>query len=482
MSYRDSQKLDKQLAEMPKPKLNEEKRMIIQNAIASHEIKKTPGFPFFKTMGAAVAVGIFTLLFITNLPNQTTPPNTENLAVYTVPQDVSFIEVVGEDRTTGTDDEKVVLSFYETIGKMEYKETTTESNRKDSASELSIKLYADSNRIELLNTLTFNGDGLVRIDEHYYEVDQNVVDQFTNYFFSIIDKIDSEDDPENDPTIDWVDVERDQKLLEDEQNQVDQGHQPGKLNPQDTAFTFIANELEMNGDLRVIQQKMSETHNESEVYFQIIVDGTKVHLLLDQPVKIGRTGIWSVYKYAIEHNEQQETDQETNNPTQEEDNSTEELTSIEDVAEETLKLLADQNMEELSNIVHSEKGLTFSPYVYIGDNVQNFSKNELKNLLSSSKSYLWGFHDASGEPIELSGKAYLDQFVNADYFLDADENDPSIQGAMVNNIKEKFPNATSIEYFKQGAEEYAWQRLYLLFEKEDGEWKLVGVVHSGHTI
>lgn len=489
MSYRNSQKLDKQLAEMPKPKLSQEKRNMIQNAITNYEVKKTPRFPFFKTVGAVVAVGIFALLFITNLPNQDTPPNTspisENYSAFSVPENVSFIEVIKEDKKTGASDDKVILSFYDTIGNMEFKPITNVENTEDFVNSLTIKLYADIKSNDLLNTLTFNGEGMVSVNDHYYEIDQSMVDQFTKYYFTVIDKMASEeDDPQNDPTIHWVDVERNQEELDAEQKEVDEGHQPGKLDPQDTAFTFISSELQIMGDIQVIQQKISESQNSSEVYFEILVNQTKVHLLLDQPVKLGKAGIWSVFKYAVEQNQNEE--QDSNKPTQEE--PSEEPASIEEVAEQTLQVLAERNMSELSSIVHSEKGLTFSPYVYTEENAQRFQKNEISNLLDLTEKFVWGNYDGSGSPIELTVRDYWDQFVKADQLLEYEEkniNEIKYRGNTRNNIEEAFPNSFWVEFYDKGSEEnyfMDWQSLNLVFQQEDGEWKLIAIVHDQWTV
>ncbi|MEQ6375973.1 hypothetical protein RZN25_03950 [Bacillaceae bacterium S4-13-56] len=480
MSYRDSQKLDKQLTQMPKPKLSKERRSLIQTAIENYEVKKTPRFPFFKTMGAMVAVGIFALLFITNLPNQDTPPNTspiiENYSAFSVPENVSFIEVIKDEKTTGTSDDKVILSFFETIGKMEFKQTTKEGIKEGSTNSLTLNLYADINSSELLHSLTFYGKGIVSVNGHYYEIDQSVVDQFTNDYFKIIDEMASEEDPKNDPSIKWQDVERNQEELDAEQKEVDQGHQPGKLDPQDTAFTFVSQEFGEKGDIQVIQQKMSESLNSSEVYFEILVDQTKFHLLLDQPVKLGEAGIWSVFKYSIEQN----GEQDSNKPTQEE--------SIEEVAEQTLQVLADRNMQELSSIVHSKKGLTFSPYVNIKDDAEIFQKNEVLSLLDRTEKFEWGIYDGSGMPMELTPREYWNQFVKADQLIEYDEkniNEMKQRGNTYNNIKEAFPNSFYVEFYDKGTEAnnfMDWQSLYLVYQKEDGEWKLIAVVHDQWTI
>ncbi|MBP1948604.1 hypothetical protein [Virgibacillus litoralis] len=158
--------------------------------------------------------------------------------------------------------------------------------------------------------------------------------------------------------------------------------------------------------------------------------------------------------------------------------------SLKEQANKVLTLLANENMEALANQVHPEKGLLFSPYVYVKSNAVTFSQDEITKLLEDNTVYEWGTQDGSGKPIELTPREYFDEYVNASAFSNADEvnvNNLKNRGTMLNNIREVFPNAQTVEFYQNGKEELAWESLTLVFEDMDGSRKLVAIVHGEWT-
>ncbi|MGP4107667.1 hypothetical protein [Virgibacillus sp. L01] len=158
--------------------------------------------------------------------------------------------------------------------------------------------------------------------------------------------------------------------------------------------------------------------------------------------------------------------------------------SLKEQANKILTLLTNENMEALGNQVHPEKGLLFSPYVYVKSNATTFSQDEIPKLLQDNSVYEWGSQDGSGKPIKLTPSDYFDEYVNASFFSNADEvnvNNLKNRGTMLNNIHEVFPNAQTVEYYQNGKEELAWESLTLVFEEVDGSRKLVAIVHGEWT-
>jgi hypothetical protein len=159
--------------------------------------------------------------------------------------------------------------------------------------------------------------------------------------------------------------------------------------------------------------------------------------------------------------------------------------SVEVLSEETINLIADYNFEELSSMVHKEKGLTFSPYPYIQESDLNFSADEVGNLNGLEDVYTWGVQDGSGEPIQLDFTSYYNDFIyDYDYANTADAvtyNTVTSHGSMINNIEEAYPDAEYAEYFVEGRDlEFGgldWGSLTLVFENS----KLVGIVHGEWT-
>ena len=195
-----------------------------------------------------------------------------------------------------------------------------------------------------------------------------------------------------------------------------------------------------------------------------------------------------------EQPEQAEETEETEETNPEEDmNENEpEKSEEEKVLEEASKvisLLKAKNAEELTNYVHEDKGVMFSPYAHIEKDAVTFKKEEVVEVFQSQKKKTWGTRDGSGEPIELTPHEYYSEFVYDANYHEADEVvlDPTEpRGNTLKNIKELFPDAHVVEYYVKGTEEYDnmdWKALNLVFEKDQiGEWKLVAVVHDQWTI
>lgn len=144
---------------------------------------------------------------------------------------------------------------------------------------------------------------------------------------------------------------------------------------------------------------------------------------------------------------------------------------------------------QLSELVHPTKGLTFSPYSYVEKNSIRLNKNEVKSLRSSTKVYLWGYYDGSGEPMNLKFADYNGKFIFDHDYTNATRigNNTVIQyGNTTVDMTSTLGNAIRfIEFNFPGTEQYEgmdWSSLRLVFEQYNGEWLLVGVVHDQWTI
>lgn len=157
---------------------------------------------------------------------------------------------------------------------------------------------------------------------------------------------------------------------------------------------------------------------------------------------------------------------------------------------ETVNYLKNKDMEGLASVVHPLMGVRFTPYEYI--DLQNdlvFTKDRIANFLEDTQTYTWGSFDGSGEPIIMTFSEYFDRFIYDVDFANAQMigNNYSIgKGNSQNNISEAYPDAYYIEFHFPGFEsEYEgmdWRSLRLVYEKMDGVWYLVGIVHGEWTI
>ncbi|WP_226037869.1 hypothetical protein [Aquibacillus saliphilus] len=164
-------------------------------------------------------------------------------------------------------------------------------------------------------------------------------------------------------------------------------------------------------------------------------------------------------------------------------------TSIEEKAQTILQAINNRNAEVLANHVHSEKGLLFSPYVFVEEDAVVIKKTNARTMLDDNQEYLFGQFDGSGKPIEMTISEYFEEFLSIEALLDPDEilvDQPKQRGNTINNIKEVFPDAKVVEFYQSGSEEYEgmdWSSVNLVFEQnQDGVWKLVAIVKDQWTI
>lgn len=158
-------------------------------------------------------------------------------------------------------------------------------------------------------------------------------------------------------------------------------------------------------------------------------------------------------------------------------------------ANQVIHALSNQDMAALAGTVHPERGLRFSPYAYVRDDHRLFSAEQVKDLMDEPTIYHWGYFDGSGEPILMGFPEYYHRFV-----YDADFARPKQigfnqligKGNTLVNLAEYYPGAEFVEYHFSGFDpQYGgmdWRSLRLVFEPEEGAWRLVGIVHDEWTI
>lgn len=163
---------------------------------------------------------------------------------------------------------------------------------------------------------------------------------------------------------------------------------------------------------------------------------------------------------------------------------------IESRSKAVLTAMKNKNMDELSSLVHHDKGVRFTPYAYV--NLKNdmvFSADKIKTLMSDDKDYTFGVHDGSGKPIKMKFSEYYKEFVYDKDFLNA----PNVghnriigRGNTANNVFEAYPGCVVVEYnfagFESKYEGMDWESLRLVFQKKNSDWYLVGVIHDQWTI
>ncbi|RCW77291.1 hypothetical protein [Saliterribacillus persicus] len=163
--------------------------------------------------------------------------------------------------------------------------------------------------------------------------------------------------------------------------------------------------------------------------------------------------------------------------------------TAEQAAQNIMEILDRQDMNQLAEEVHDEKGLLFSPYIHVEETAQVFTPAEVEELLSpESNAYNWGTYDGRGDPIELTPAQYIEEFVPTERVRAPDEinvNEYISRGNTISNLEERFSEATVVEYYVEGTNEYEgmdWFAVnFVLEQNENGVWKLVAIVSDQWT-
>lgn len=164
-------------------------------------------------------------------------------------------------------------------------------------------------------------------------------------------------------------------------------------------------------------------------------------------------------------------------------------TSLTGVAQQTIQAIKSGDFLTLATLA-SASGVRFTPYEHV--NVATdivLSTGQIANALAISAAYNRWSYDGSGEPINLWIGQYRAKFVYDVDFATApiqQRNQVVQHGNIINNIATVYANKQIIEYhftgFDAQYEGIDWKSLYLVFDQENGAWKLIGVIHGQRTI
>lgn len=159
------------------------------------------------------------------------------------------------------------------------------------------------------------------------------------------------------------------------------------------------------------------------------------------------------------------------------------------VAARVLEAVATRDGSGLAALAHPGHGVRFSPYAYV-DVAQDrvLDRSALEALWTDERIHTWGSFDGSGDPIQMTAAQYVDRFVRDRDFSKATVitvNNRRARGNTADNSAEVYPRGTIVEYYvepSEGQAEMDWAALRLVFERHEGEWRLVGVIHDEWTI
>ncbi len=153
--------------------------------------------------------------------------------------------------------------------------------------------------------------------------------------------------------------------------------------------------------------------------------------------------------------------------------------------------LANEDGAALANHAHPTRGVRFSPYFNVNENtdIVFYPGNTIgANMFTNTTVYVWGEYDGTGDSIAGEYASYHSRFVYDEDYLNPELigiNAIVGAGNMNNNIEDIYPNESYVEFHFTGFDPQVmgmdWRSLVLVFEEDNGDWFLVGVVHGEWT-
>ncbi|SFP67876.1 hypothetical protein [Salibacterium halotolerans] len=231
---------------------------------------------------------------------------------------------------------------------------------------------------------------------------------------------------------------------------------------EDQSFTL---EQEAEDHVRIVQERSNEMLGHVEMVYHAVYNGDR--WILDDIVS---------------------TQLDEGNTAGENAGSGEEAAAS--AAQSVVDYLISQDWTRLSELVHPQEGVLFSPYVYVReDEAQVFQAEEIESFFQNEQQHVWGTQDGSGRPIEMTPSAYYEEYIYDPGLSDPDEmnvGEIAQRGSMQNNIQDVFPDATVVEFYVEGSGESAqmnWSALNVVMKQdESGAWKVVALVNDEWTI
>jgi len=161
---------------------------------------------------------------------------------------------------------------------------------------------------------------------------------------------------------------------------------------------------------------------------------------------------------------------------------------LQQIAQQVIEAFKAKDGKKLAAFVHPVKGVRFSPYAYVDVNQDRlFSPAQIVTFWNDNNTYLWGYADGTGDPINMTSGQYCDRYVLDRDFLQPSAinvNNDQASGNTTNNAAAAYPAGSRVELYIKASrsDESNWSALRLVFEKEGGMRFLVAVIHDEWTI
>ncbi|HET8567803.1 MAG TPA: hypothetical protein VFM93_02310 [Candidatus Limnocylindria bacterium] len=157
-------------------------------------------------------------------------------------------------------------------------------------------------------------------------------------------------------------------------------------------------------------------------------------------------------------------------------------------AKDALAALRAKDLARFASFVHPAKGVRFTPYTFVqpGKDVV-LSRAAVAKGLADPQRYLWGYTDGKGDPMDWTlGEFFERHLWTRDYAaapVTLFDHYPEVRGNKFDNTQKAYPGGHTVEqYFPARPNTLDWSGLRLVFERDGGEWYVVGAIHDEWTI
>ncbi len=155
---------------------------------------------------------------------------------------------------------------------------------------------------------------------------------------------------------------------------------------------------------------------------------------------------------------------------------------------EIINLLSAKDYAKLEAMV-SSAGLSVNDNPSLDLTKHHISKENISEIPYDSTTMLWGYEDGRGDPINVTTQAFIEQYVFSKNFLMTDSiNVNRIKDGGTNNantLLQDISGRNFVAFYYQGDPQYpgmTWMTLYLIFDVENGAYKLRGITRNQWTI
>lgn len=196
-------------------------------------------------------------------------------------------------------------------------------------------------------------------------------------------------------------------------------------------------------------------------------------------------GGYYAYKASQEPATADQTAQPDQTPTIAETPKEEQLVAA---GKEVLKAMATKDFVMLATLTSTE-GLSLNEIPNLDFSVSNLPQSEISQIPTDTQTFMWGYTDGQGLEIDITRKEYFEKYLFNHDYLNAPViavNETLGRGNSLNTIITDSDGRNFVAFhfagFNPTYEGMDWTTLYLVFDFEDGKYKLRGIAKDNWTI